>query len=399
MTRLRVRLILALASAQAFLVDRLAVLLSGRPRAGRDVLVVRLDAIGDFLLWSDAAGRLADHYRAGGRRVFLLGNALWAGLAETMGVFDGVIHLDRRRFLLDPRYRFATQRWIRKAGFAIAIQPTFSRELLMGDAIVRIAGREERIGSEGDLANIDRDDKRRSDQWYSRLIPASPGPMMELLRNAEFLAGLGIACPPRIGRLPVAAEIRSAGRADGDGGAPYFVLFPGASREARCWSPVSFARLAERISTATGWQAVIAGGGADRPAAAAIKAATDLPLTDRVGATDLLGLARLLAGARVVISNETSATHLSAVVGTPAVSIVGGGHFGRFLPYDVDDADRPRAPIAVHHPMDCYGCNWQCRHPRGPGEAYACIRAVSVDQVWEALLPLLPGGQGGSAKQ
>ncbi|MDR3440694.1 glycosyltransferase family 9 protein [Telmatospirillum sp.] len=385
MTRLRKVLILRLAAALAWLVDRLAGLGTGSLRVSPDVLVVRLDAIGDFLLWSDAACRLADHYHAEGRRVLLLANASWAELAETLGVFDSVWPLDRRRFLFDPRYRFVMIRRLRQAGFALAIQPTFSRELLFGDAIMRIASRRTRIGYAGDLSNMTDAERRRADGWYSHLVPAADEPQMELERNAAFLIGLGISAEPRIGRLPVAAP-RPLGHVDDD----YFVLFPGASWDAKCWPPDFFAALAERITAATGWHAVLAGASSDRAQAAAVVAAANAPLVNQVGATNLNEFARLLAGARLVISNDTSAVHLAAVVGTPSVCILGGGHFGRFLPYAVVDEDLPRAPYAVYQPMDCYGCNWACRYPRDPGTPFACIKTIGVEQVWTVVRSLLP---------
>jgi ADP-heptose:LPS heptosyltransferase len=385
-SRTRNKLIHRLASAQAWLIDRLVDLGATPAHITSDVLVVRLDAIGDFLLWSDAAGRLADHYHAAGRRVLLLANASWADLAETLGVFDAVLRLDRRRFLFDPRYRFATLRWVHQAGFALAVQPTFSRELLFGDAVMRVAGHEDRIGSVGDLANMSDSDRTQANRWYSRLLAATPAPMMEIERNVEFLAGLGIPARPRIGRLAIGPEARPD-RIDCDD----FVLFPGAGWTARCWPPESFAALAERIATATGWRGVMAGGPGDRAATAAVRGATSLPLTDKAGTTSLIELAGLLQNARLVISNETGAIHLAAAVGTPSVCIIGGGHFGRFLPYTMIDEDQPRAPRIVHQPMDCYGCNWACRYPRSPKNAFACIRAIDVDQVWEMVIPLLPG--------
>jgi ADP-heptose:LPS heptosyltransferase len=237
--RRRDALILKLAGGLAWLTDRLACLGAAPTAITQDILVVRLDAIGDFLLWSDAACRLALHYRGDGRRVVLLANAAWAELAETLGVFDAVWPLERHRFLFDVGYRYATLRKIRKAGFTLAIQPTFSREPLFGDAVMRIAGWRQRIGSVGDLSNMTRSERMRADRGYSALLPAAPQALSEIERNVEFLAGLGIHAEPRIGRLP----LRLCAAA-GTGGGDYFVLFPGASWDAKRWPPEPFAALA-----------------------------------------------------------------------------------------------------------------------------------------------------------
>jgi len=77
-----VALVVRAASLIAPLVDGLAMVTTLARRPGTDVLVVRLDAIGDFLLWLDGAQRLAAHYRAEGRRVTLLANAAWGDIVS-----------------------------------------------------------------------------------------------------------------------------------------------------------------------------------------------------------------------------------------------------------------------------------------------------------------------------
>jgi ADP-heptose:LPS heptosyltransferase len=116
-------------------------------------------------------------------------------------------------------------------------------------------------------------------------------------------------------------------------------------------------------------------------------AETPLALDNKAGSTTLLGLATLLQRARLVVSNETSAVHLAAAVGTPSVCILGGGHFGRFLPYAKSACHN--IPHVVCHPMACYGCNWHCCYPRADGRAVACIDKITVDQAWEIVKPLL----------
>lgn len=375
---LRAALLNRYAHGVAPLVDWLVRRTAHPAAIGRDVLMVRLDAIGDFLLWLDAAQRLAAHYRGDGRRVTLLANAPWAELAERSGAFDAVWRLDRRRFQRNPVYRFRLMRRIRKAGFEAAVQPTYSRELLLGDAAVRMGGWRRRVGSTGDLSNQKEKERRRANVWYTELIPARPGPLSELERNAEFVRGLGLPAEPRIGRLP---GLPTVPRTD------IFVLFPGASLPVKCWPATAFARLAERIAETTGWQGVLAGGPGDRAASQAVQAATSLPLIDRVGHTTLGELALLLQGARLLVANDTSAIHLAAVVGTPSVCILGGGHYGRFLPYP--EGAGAAAPRAVASPMPCFGCNWRCRLAHRSGDPFPCVAGVGLDAVWQAVEPLL----------
>ena len=140
------------------------------------VLVVRLDAIGDFVLWIDAAEAIVKYYEAGGKRVSLLANAVWSDWANDLNIFDRVIPVERTRFAEDWAYRYQIARKVRGLRCSIVIQPAYSREFLFGDSIVRMSGALERIGSVGDVSNMGPSKKRISDRWYTRLIPADPLP-------------------------------------------------------------------------------------------------------------------------------------------------------------------------------------------------------------------------------
>jgi hypothetical protein len=59
--------------------------------------------------------------------------------------------------------------------------------------------------------------------------------------------------------------------------------------------------------------------------------------------------------------------------------LLGGGHFGRFVPYPDNVNGTP--PVAVFHQMACYGCNWQCTQPHEPGQPVPCIAAIPVAEV------------------
>ena len=342
-----------------------------------DVLIVRLDAIGDFLISSGSSVHLAAHWHAQGRRVAIIVNAACVELAQNLGVFDEVWALDRSRFHSDLAYRMALMRRLHSAGFEIAIQPTISRDLLFGDSVVRLAGYEKRIGSSGDLTNRSQLSRYIGDPWYTDLISVSPAEMTELEYNAEFLRGLGITSELKIHRIEIPDQDDTPKKFE-----EYFVLFPGASWDGKCWPPESFAGLAQRIVQATGWECVIAGGPGDHEAANAVRAAATIPIDNWVGRTTLLGLAALFRDARLVISNDTSAVHMAAAVQTPSFCILGGGHFGRFLPYPEGAVAPIARPQIIHYPMDCFKCDWRCKFSREVGEAVLCIRSITVDQAW-----------------
>lgn len=338
-------------------------------------IIVRVDNIGDFVLWLDAATYLREHYRS--MRMVAVVELSAADLAQRCGVFDDVIAIDTKRFIRNPIYRWKTLRNIQHRNPAIAIQPTYSRVFLTGDSIIRVSGAKERIGFSGDLSNMSAWQRSVSDRWYTQLIPASSDTLMEIDRNLEFLRGLGIVTSEaRVARLPIMAELPGTLRIEDD----YFVVFPGASWVGRMWPVASFASVSKAIYEQYGWRMVVCGGEREMTLGDDLLNAAEL--ADSVnfsGRTSLAEFIEIVRGARLLVGNDTSAVHIAASVDTPVVCILGGGHFGRFLPYSA--AIVGTHPACVHLSMPCFGCNWRCTQSRRHGYCVPCIENVPVGDV------------------
>lgn len=384
---------LALAAAPIiyFVVDRLAVL-GARRRSLTRALVIRTDAIGDFLLWLPFARALLQRMHEDGLTVTLVANSVWGDLVRHDLPVDEMIVLDRRRFIVDIAYRMRMLRSVRKAGYAIAYHPTFSREFLVGDSLVRATGAPMRVGHAGDLANIGKVAKRVSDGFYTRLVMAGPGNTHEIIRNREFLQGLGIAPPDDLR----ASECGHAVNPTGELG-EYFVVAPGASWATKRWPLARFAVVVDWIARKYGWKAIIVGTAAERPLAATLAEACEVTVRDLCGSTSLSELSAIIATARLVISNDSSHVHFAFSSGTPAVCIVGGGHFGRFLPYP-DVRDGKPVPVAVYSRMDCFGCQWRCKYPINPEAPVRCIDMVTIEDVRTAVEVAVRGSGTGPSE-
>lgn len=303
-------------------------------------------------------------------------------------IFDEVWPVDTRRLVASPGYRYRMLRRVRAAGFDVAIEPTYSRGMLRGDALIRASGAPERIGSQGDCSNIGSWLKRITDRWYTRLIAADPQPMMELRRNAEFVKGLGGRGEAEMPQLHVEQDALPAELRD----AQYFVLFPSASAHGKRWPIERFAEIAQHVVRQYGWRGVVCGGPADKSLSEKLCRIAAVPLRNLAGKTSLGQLAAILAHARLVLTNDTSAAHIGPAVGTPTVCILGGGHYGRFLPYDLPDARL--APRAVSHRMDCYGCNWRCIYQVRHDAPFPCVDNVPATTVWASISDALGAASG-----
>jgi ADP-heptose:LPS heptosyltransferase len=341
-------------------------------------LLVRLDNIGDFVLWLDAAKYLRCNYP--GRHIVLIANAAWADLATCFPYWDEVWPLQLKAFVNKPIYRWSILRRVFNSGFEIAMQPTFSRVLLHGDSLIRASKAVYRIGSESDLTNISTEDATRSNRWYTQLIQDGDLTLMELERNAEFLKGLGIAKPkPHVASIPRINVDITPFRIPED----YFVICPGASNFKRIWPIERFAEIARYVYDKTGWTMVICGSKNEAHLAAEVIRLANIDACNLTGIASLPEFVEVVRGSRILIGNETASTHIAASVQVESVCILGGGHFGRFMPYS--NKILGTKPCSVYHKMNCFNCNWRCSQDHDPDCCWPCISAVSVESVQEAV--------------
>jgi len=361
-----------------YLLDSLVLITCRKGRENALISIVKLDAIGDFLIWLDSAKEYRKIYPTSNYKLVLICNSICSEIAKSLPYFDEVLPVDRNKLFCNLFYRFKLLKRIQHAGFCQTIHPTFSRDFLYGDSVVRAAGASQRIGSQGDLSNKSSWQKRIGDSWYTQLVPASQSPLMELERNAEFIRRIG----QKEFRAGLPQLLPTGKTSDGFNLQEYYVLFPGASSTLRLWPLENFSRLANLIHESTGWTAVICGGRDEIILGSALQDILDVPMENWTGRTSLPELFAFIRGAQMVISNETSAVHIAAAVDTPVVCILGGGHFGRFLPYKVEKETESPLPVPVYCEMPCYNCNWDCiYHPLTGGPA-PCVSKVKVEAVW-----------------
>ena len=126
----------------------------------------------------------------------------------------------------------------------------------------------------------------------------------------------------------------------------YAVFVTGATVESKRWPIENFAALADKVHKKYNFSIVTVGIEAERETAEKIRLLTDIPLINLSGKTNVEQLIALLAGAEVVISNDTGPAHIAAGLGVPMVLIFGFtnpsrvGPYGRMQTVAAIDADK-----------------------------------------------------------
>ncbi|MHB8347817.1 MAG: glycosyltransferase family 9 protein [Acidiferrobacterales bacterium] len=354
---------------------------------GARVAIVHLELIGDFFLWLPYGHALANALRDQDREVILVCSAVYADLA--VREFSGcqVVAIDRGRFVRGWRYRASMLRRLRRIAPRETLQPSYPRDGIIMDAVVRALSAPA-LGWAAEFTDRPWVDRAVSRRLYARLLSPLPDVHQHrrhglYLREAAAQAVLGGGA---------AVSNSTAGKAEeGD----YLLVSPGASRSFRSWPAERFSALARRIlQHKPGWRCIVVGTAAEHELAAGVVADIGLAAVNRAGETNLEEYLRLIAGARLVLGNDSAAGHIAAFFGTPSVVALGGGNFGRCYPYDPAEAPVAVRPVAVYQRMDCFGCNWICCYRTPVREAYPCLQAITVDAMWDAVQRVLGSSAG-----
>lgn len=154
-----------------------------------------------------------------------------------------------------------------------------------------------------------------------------------LLRLAEFLGapaqGEHLEFPLRSSDV---RRFRAVAQEDLEPGT-YVCIHPGASVAGRRWPAERFAAVAEALAR-RGFRVVLTGGVGEEALARSVGRRLSGACLDLVGRTDLGALGALLAGARLLVCNDTGVSHLADALRVPSVVISTGDNPERWAPID-----------------------------------------------------------------
>jgi ADP-heptose:LPS heptosyltransferase len=203
-----------------------------------------------------------------------------------------------------------------------------------------------------------------------------PNDEHEIIRNVRLMEFLGLPAQRTELEFAITArdELEFAQLPESDvlSRLPYVCIHPGARYLSRRWPVERFSEVATRLHE-QGFTVVVTGSSDEVPLTERLSSLLAFEHINLAGKTTLGGLACLLRGARLLISNDTGISHVACGTGTPSVVIVMGSDPKRWAPLD---RQRHRA---IFEPMDCRPCpHFQC--PIG----HLCATLIAPDAVLRA---------------
>lgn len=158
----------------------------------------------------------------------------------------------------------------------------------------------------------------------------------------------------------------------------YAVINPGAAYgSAKRWIPERFAEVADQLADRYGLSIVLSGGPGEVEIGEDIAKAMQAPHQNLIGKTSVRQLMAVLAGCRLMITNDSGPMHVAAAFNVPMVAIFGPTDHTTTSPWGT------RAQL-VRHPVECSPCMLrQC-----PID-HRCMQRVTVDDVLSAAAVVL----------
>jgi heptosyltransferase-1 len=347
-------------------------LLDDRPdRGGPNVLIVRLDRIGDVALSFPAVAAVRTKYP--NARITWLVRPAARELAERCPDSDEVIEYDHSK---QGRHRgfggwLSLVRQLRRRRFdmAFVLHPTLrSHMTAAASGIPYRSGYAVRGGwmLTHRIQDLRRDGYQHESRYAQDVVramgvpPTDAVPQLVLYRE-DFIAAEQL--------------LRRAGE---DPERPYAVFHAGSSSESKCWPREHFLTLAREFA-AKGYRVVWTGDGSTRPINAWL--AERVESLDLTGLTGVPSLGALCRNAAVVISNDSGPAHIAAAAGGRVVSL-----FGRKEPGLSERRWGPLGPAAkaLRKDVGCVVCLAD-RCTIG----FECLRALDPREVWEAATALI----------
>lgn len=284
---------------------------------------------------------------------------------------DSVMAWDRRRVHRGPAGFLRLARALRAQSWDIAIDLCRGRGsgTLLRAARAATTLRAPRVGSWTSLLV-----SARFMRFFARRTKAET-----LLGSVAKLGEVTVSPSPRLFLRPEwtgAAKnlLRQTGLKEGTLAA----IAPGASWEANMWPAERYGELVKRLSCAVAGVLVL---GTSEEKDLCTKVVAGRPgVVDLAGRLALVELLGVLAQCAVVVGNDAGATHCAQALGIPTVALFGPTDGRQF----VFSPGR-----CVQRTVPCGPCSIGGSH-RCPTGDHACMRGISVDEVFGAVTQLLP---------
>ncbi len=386
-TEPRERFLAAMASGAATLASPF--LLKPGADLPREVLILRLDRIGDVLMSLPALHMLREALPSAKIRLavgewsrevardapvdeVLIWSAPWVGRRDE-GALD-----------LPDLWRAARSRRATRPDLAIDLQGDVRALWLMSATGARARVGYANTGSASLLTavveldenlNFVEQNRRAVETALGRALPRRAFRWLDDARRAR-------------GREQLAAALSESGL---EKTGPIVGVHPGAGRRIKEWPIERWIELAATLAREKGAVLAVTGSAGETAKAAAMKQALPAAVLDLSGKLGLGAFAEVMSGLDAFVSGDTSAMHFACALGVPSVAVFGPSNPGRYFSGGDQGFGAGGRHIVVSPTLWCSPCNLIRRPPAECDAAPApeCLAQITTRAVLDATVEVL----------
>ncbi len=288
--------------------------------SSNQILIIRLDDIGDYILFRNFLGYYKNAERWKNYSFTLLGNVVWKELFEKFdkNKVDSVIWIDKKQYLTNESYKEKICSELNEKEFAVVICPSRTRPLLLDDLCAIATGAKTMIAAENNFVYDSWN--QLSNSFYNELFPAD-NLTHEFKFNRSFAEW---CCKQNISITKSEINIDKSETAN-------IICFIGASAKSKRWIAQRWIELINMIKKENKYNIFVAGGNSD--VIMAEKIVADTGVNNIAGKTSLNEMIEMIANAKAIITNDTMATHAAVACNTPLIILANGNNYYRFTDY------------------------------------------------------------------
>jgi ADP-heptose:LPS heptosyltransferase len=290
----------------------------------RTVLIVKIDEIGDYILFRNFIAEIKESYPE--HQIALIGNIAWKDLFYLLdeSLVDTSLFIDKQLYFskhISSRYK--ALRFIYKLKTELIIQPSYSRNKTEND-LLQFSGAPIKIGYKSDGMNLNSKQMEHENKYFTQLVLTSANIKFEFTRNKHFFESflkkkIDFNIPSI--QLPKTNYPKS------------IVISPGAGNPSRMWSQENFSELCSLLISLD-FDITLVGSILEWEIGDTIERKIEsVKLTNLIGKTKLNELPQIIDSAQLVVCNDSSVLHLSAALNKRVICISNGNHLNRFIPY------------------------------------------------------------------
>lgn len=346
------------------------------PGRSRTMLYFRVDAIGDNVLSSGLLEPLKARYPELAINVVCQDTV--RELYRHCPFVQRIVSFNEAELVSNERYQGYLYDELSCVNGEIALNPVYSRTT-HADRLCLASQATRRVTLEGDTLNSDAVEHHHLLSRYTEVIGSEFSYLPELERNRQFAVALGLHCDSLAPQLWISKEdeefadrffSRESLRSDTT------VAVAAGSKDLNKIYP-HFDRVLKDIH---GADFLLLGGKDDLGLTNCLQRSLGQSARNLAGKLTLGQTAAFIKRSHLLLGSDSACAHLAAATACPHVIVLGGGHFGRFLPYS-------KYCTVVCLPLPCYGCNWSCLY-----DFWHCINSIDPGIVLQAIAITLSQG-------